>query len=149
LHAGAGVEFVRHGARGSRHRRIQEERTARRRDEAASEVRHFQFKFRVNFTFLREDLMRRQQWFLAIGMVVALSSIADAALRHRYSFTSDASDSVGGANGTVVDPGVPTAAFAGGKLDLTANVGNGSNNIVEDAFVDLPNGIVTAATNGG
>jgi hypothetical protein len=93
--------------------------------------------------------MRRQQWFLAIGMVVALSSSADAALRHRYSFTSDASDSVGGANGTVVDPGVPTAAFAGGKLDLTANVGNGSNNIVEDAFVDLPNGIVTAATNGG
>ena len=93
--------------------------------------------------------MRRQRWFLAIGLVVALSANADAALRHRYSFTSDASDSVGGANGTVVDPGVPTAAFAGGKLDLTANVGNGSNNIVEDAFVDLPNGIVTAATNGG
>jgi hypothetical protein len=86
---------------------------------------------------------------LAIGLVVALSANADAALRHRYSFTSDASDSVGGANGTVVDPGVPTAAFAGGKLDLSANVGNGSNGIVEDAFVDLPNGIVTAATNGG
>lgn len=93
--------------------------------------------------------MRRQRWFLAIGLVVALSSTADAALRHRYSFTSDASDSVGGANGTVVDPGVPTAVFAGGKLDLSANVGNGSNNIVEDAFVDLPNGIVTAATSGG
>ena len=93
--------------------------------------------------------MRRQRWFLAIGLVVALSANADAALRHRYSFTSDASDSVGGANGTVVDPGVPTAAFAGGKLDLSANVGNGSNGIVEDAFVDLPNGIVTAATNGG
>ena len=93
--------------------------------------------------------MRRQRWFLAIGMVVALSSTADAALRHRYSFTSDASDSVGGANGTVVDPGAATAVFAGGKLDLSANVGNGSNNIVEDAFVDLPNGIVTAATNGG
>ena len=93
--------------------------------------------------------MRRQRWFLAIDLVVALSSTADAALRHRYSFTSDASDSVGGANGTVVDPGVPTAVFAGGKLDLSANVGNGSNNIVEDAFVDLPNGIVTAATSGG
>ncbi|MBA4107903.1 MAG: hypothetical protein C0485_19395 [Pirellula sp.] len=93
--------------------------------------------------------MRRQRWFLAIGMVVALSSTADAALRHRYSFTSDASDSVGGANGTVVDPGAATAVFAGGKLDLSANAGNGSNNIVEDAFVDLPNGIVTAATNGG
>lgn len=93
--------------------------------------------------------MRRQRWFLAIGLVVALSSTADAALRHRYSFTSDASDSVGGANGTVVDPGAATAVFAGGKLDLSANVGNGSNNIVEDAFVDLPNGIVTAATSGG
>ncbi len=32
---------------------------------------------------------------------------------------------------------------------MSANVGNGSNNIVEDAFVDLPNGIVTAATSGG
>ena len=93
--------------------------------------------------------MRRQRWFLAIGLVVALSSTADAALRHRYSFTGDASDSVGGANGAVVDPGAATAVFAGGKLDLSANVGNGSNNIVEDAFVDLPNGIVTAAANGG
>jgi hypothetical protein len=93
--------------------------------------------------------MRRQRWFLAIGLVVALSSTADAALRHRYSFTNDASDSVGGAHGTVVDPGAATAVFAGGKLDLSANVGNGSNNIVEDAFVDLPNGIVTAATSGG
>jgi hypothetical protein len=94
--------------------------------------------------------MRRQRWFLAIGLVVALSSTADAALRHRYSFTSDASDSVGGANGTVVDAGAATAVFAGGKLDVSANTGQGSDSgISEDAYVNLPNGIVTAAANGG
>jgi hypothetical protein len=112
-------------------------------------VRHFQFKQWVNFTFLRENLMRRQRWFLAIGLVLALSSTADAALRHRYSFTSNANDSVGSAHGVVVDPGAATAVFAGGKLDLSANGGNGSNGIVEDAFVDLPNNIITAATTGG
>lgn len=70
-------------------------------------------------------------------------------LAHRYSFTADASDSIGSAHGTVVDPGVATAAFSGGMLDLSANSGEASNNITEDAYVDLPNGIVSSAATAG
>jgi hypothetical protein len=40
-------------------------------------------------------------------------------------------------------------AFTGGQLDLSANAGNASNAITEDAYVNLPNGIVSAATVGG
>jgi len=72
-----------------------------------------------------------------------------AAVAHRYSFTADANDSIGTAHGTVVDANVPTAVFAGGQLDLSANTGQGSNNITEDAFVDFPNSIVSAAAAGG
>jgi MYXO-CTERM domain-containing protein len=86
---------------------------------------------------------------MALALTAALSSTADAALRHRYSFTNDANDSVGVAHGTVVDAGAATAVFAGGKLNLSANVGNGSSGITEDAYVDLPNGIISAAANGG
>jgi hypothetical protein len=74
---------------------------------------------------------------------------AAAAIAHRYSFTTNANDSVGTAHGTVVDAGVATAVFAGGQLDLSANTGQGSNNITQDAFVDFPNNIVSAAANGG
>jgi hypothetical protein len=75
---------------------------------------------------------------------------ASAALAHRYSFTSDANDSVGTAHGTVVDAGTPSHVFANGQLDLTANTGQGSNAaMLTDAYVDLPNGIIsTAAANG-
>jgi hypothetical protein len=83
------------------------------------------------------------------GLVLATCAAANAALVHRYSFTTNANDSVGTAHGTVIDAGVPTAVFAGGQLDLSANTGQGSNVITEDAYVDLPNGIVSAAAAGG
>jgi hypothetical protein len=70
-------------------------------------------------------------------------------LAHRYSFTANANDSVGGAHGTVVDPAAVTHAFTGGQLDLSANAGNSSNNITEDAYVNLPNGMISAATTAG
>src|SRR5262245_32914052 len=89
------------------------------------------------------------QRVIAGGLILACCTIANGALVHRYSFTSDASDSVGGANGTVVDPGAVTAVFSGGVLDLSANTGQGSNGITEDAYVNLPNGIITVAVNGG
>jgi hypothetical protein len=69
---------------------------------------------------------------------------------HRYSFTNDVSDSIGGAHGTVVDAGTnPNFVFSGGMLDLSANTGQGSNGITEDAYVDLPNGIVSSAVSSG
>jgi hypothetical protein len=89
------------------------------------------------------------QRLIVCGLVLVCSTAANAALVHRYSFASDASDSIGGAHGTVVDPGAATAVFGSGVLDVSANTGQGSNGITEDAYVNLPNGIVTAAANGG
>jgi hypothetical protein len=83
------------------------------------------------------------------GLAWACCSAAEAVLVHRYTFNGSANDSVGTAHGTVVDPGSPTAVFAGGLLDLSANSGQGSNAISEDAYVDLPNGIVSAAAASG
>jgi hypothetical protein len=89
-------------------------------------------------------------FFAILAMAYAAPRDADAALAHRYSFNGNVNDSVGTANGTLVDAGNPTATFTGGQLDLTGNVGEGSNGITEDAYVDLPNGLIssTATTNG-
>jgi hypothetical protein len=89
--------------------------------------------------------------------VLIIAAVADciaprdaaAALANRYSFSGNANDSVGTAHGTVVDIGNPTAVFANGELDLSANMGEGSNGITEDAYVDLPNGLITQAASAG
>jgi hypothetical protein len=57
-----------------------------------------------------------------------------ATLIHRYSFTSDASDSVNGANGTLIG----TAAISGGQLVLDGSFGS---------YLDLPAGQINIATN--
>ncbi|HWD94348.1 MAG TPA: LamG-like jellyroll fold domain-containing protein, partial [Verrucomicrobiae bacterium] len=57
-----------------------------------------------------------------------------ATLTHRYSFNSDASDSVGGANGTLMG----TAAISGGQLVLDGSAG---------CYLDLPGGQINIATN--
>ncbi len=57
-----------------------------------------------------------------------------AVLTHRYSFTSDATDSVGGANGTLMG----TAAVSGGKVVLDGTAGT---------YVDLPGDKINIATN--
>jgi hypothetical protein len=87
---------------------------------------------------------------LLTGAMAALPQYAGGAIAHRYSFNGNVNDSVGGANGTLMDNGVPTAVFANGQLDLTANTGQGSNSgITEDAWVNLPNGIISAAATTG
>jgi hypothetical protein len=83
------------------------------------------------------------------GLAWASCSAAEAVLVHRYTFNGSANDSVGTAHATVVDPGAPTAVFANGLLDLSANAGQGSNAITNDAYVDLPNGIVSSAAANG
>lgn len=57
-----------------------------------------------------------------------------ATLIHRYSFTTDASDSINGANGTLMG----TAAISGGQLMLDGSFG---------CYVDLPAGQINIATN--
>ena len=88
-----------------------------------------------------------QVMLMSVGLGFLGASAVDAQVPiHRYSFTSDVSDSIGGAHGAVVDAGAnPNAVFSGGMLDLSANTGQGSNGITEDAYVGLPNGIVNSA----
>ncbi|HEX2748875.1 MAG TPA: LamG domain-containing protein [Verrucomicrobiales bacterium] len=91
---------------------------------------------------------------LGVLLILAGCTSASASLVNLYTFNgSNANDSVGGANGTVVDPGAVTATyFTSGNqrsLDLRGNTGQGSNSITEDAFVDLPNGIMTTAATTG
>ncbi len=77
---------------------------------------------------------------------------ADAVLVHRYTFNNgNTNDSVGTAHGTVVDGGTPTAVFSlDGQLDLSANTGQASNAApLTDAYVDLPNGMISAAAQSG
>jgi hypothetical protein len=80
----------------------------------------------------------------AAVLLAATALEADAELKHRYSFTSNIDDSVGTAHGNLIDPGAVTGVFAGGQLNLTANNGETSGAIVEEAYVDLPNGIISA-----
>jgi len=59
-------------------------------------------------------------------------------LQHRYSFTSDVSDSIGGANGTLLG----NAQISNGALDLPGG-GNSDN---PQGYVTLPNGIASSDT---
>lgn len=88
---------------------------------------------------------------LAIAAAAVATSAADAwaVIAHRYSFNGNVMDSVGTAHGTIVDGGLQTAAFTDGQLDLSANIGESSNGIFEDAYVDLPNGLITGIATGG
>jgi hypothetical protein len=63
-------------------------------------------------------------------------TVPPATLGHRYSFTSDASDSVGGANGTPVN----NATISGGAVHLPGGATSGSTAC---SYVSLPNGIVS------
>ena len=63
-------------------------------------------------------------------VLFSVSQLSAANLVNRYSFTSDAADSVGGAHGTLLGG----ATISGGAVVL-----NGSG-----AYVDLPNGLVSA-----
>jgi hypothetical protein len=87
---------------------------------------------------------------IAAAITLMVTASADAALKHRYSFTNNANDSKGTAHGTVVDGGDPSHTFVGGQLDLSANTGQGSNAAtLTDAYVDLPNGVFSSAVNSG
>jgi uncharacterized protein YjdB len=65
-------------------------------------------------------------------------------LEHRYSFVSDATDSVGAANGTIVPPTTGGAATIANGLNLPGNAGGGNG---VSGYVSLPNGIVKGDTN--
>lgn len=96
----------------------------------------------------------RLQLGLASCVVALCASTASAALVNRYSFTSDASDSIGGKHGTLIGAG---ATIAGGQVVLSnpdPSVGSGAFNVgatlpATAGYVDLPNGVISQAANGG
>jgi hypothetical protein len=65
-------------------------------------------------------------------------------LLHRYSFISDASDSVGGANGTIVAPNGGGAATINHGLSLP---GSTTPAFGYSGYLSLPSGLLTATTN--
>jgi hypothetical protein len=65
-------------------------------------------------------------------------------LQHRYSFVSDASDSIGGANGTNMAPNGGAAATIHNGLTLP---GNTKNKFGYSGYVSLPSGLLTTTTN--
>ncbi len=65
-------------------------------------------------------------------------------LQHRYSFVSDATDSVGGANGTIVAPNGGAAATIHNGLSLP---GNTQGKFGYSGYVSLPSGMLTTTTN--
>jgi len=67
---------------------------------------------------------------------------AQTTLQHRYSFVSDASDSVGGANGTQVGPNGGTSCTINNGLVLPGGGGGGFS-----GYVTLPSGLLTTTTN--
>ena len=72
----------------------------------------------------------------------ATLTVVSQLLRHRYSFVSDASDSVGGANGVIIPPSATgTAATINNGLSLPGGGGGGFS-----GYVALPNGILTNLT---
>ena len=70
-------------------------------------------------------------------------TVTPQVLLHRYSFASDASDSVGGANGTLIGASGGAAASITNGLNLPGNQIGGFG---YSGYVSLPNGILTNTT---
>lgn len=84
----------------------------------------------------------------ALIFIAATDSHAVATLVHRYSFNGNVDDSVGGADGTLVNGlngGATPATYSGGQLSLNnpGNIGSGTGN---GNHVDLPTGMISALT---
>ncbi|WP_197527771.1 lamin tail domain-containing protein [Posidoniimonas polymericola] len=71
--------------------------------------------------------------------------VQSAGLVHRWMFSGNLEDSVGGADGVLVDP-TGLASFGNGQLDVSDNSGQSSNQqpFSQGAYVDLPNGIISS-----
>lgn len=70
---------------------------------------------------------------------------------HRYSFSGNVLDSVGDANGLIIDPNYPNITFDNGQIVFDdSDDGDSSNDASGDPnahFVDLPNGLISSLGN--
>ena len=80
---------------------------------------------------------RQLYYFIPVALVACATS-AQAQLAHRYSFATDASDSVGGANGTLVN----SATVSGGQLQLNNPNFTAGGNPDPNGFLSLSPGIL-------
>ncbi|WP_428305734.1 LamG domain-containing protein [Lacipirellula sp.] len=91
---------------------------------------------------------------LAAGTLAVFAASAEAGLVHKYTFNNgNANDSVGTANGEVIDR-TGISSYTGGALDLTRNNNANSNQdfslpTTVGAYVDLPNGVFSSAMTSG
>src|SRR5271169_5567348 len=87
--------------------------------------------------------MYRKLYYLVPVALVACTFTARADLTHRYSFTTDASDSVGNANGTLVN----AATVSGGQLQLNNPNFSGSTSGQPDphGYLSLPPSILPSS----
>jgi len=94
-------------------------------------------------------IMRRANRFsvcLCMAAIVCAAASADVLERvmHRYSFEADTSDTIGGADGVLVN-NTGSSAYAGGQLTLGNNGSQSSWNATTNGdYVDLPNGLISA-----
>src|SRR5438034_115595 len=80
----------------------------------------------------------------AAAAILAAANLAKADLTHRYSFNDGtANDSIGGANGLLVNPD-GLATITGGQVNFANNGVN--NNVLTGHYVDLPNGIAATSS---
>jgi hypothetical protein len=97
-------------------------------------------------------VLQRLAWLSALAIVLPAGVHAATAL-HRYTFNDGTvNDSIGTANGTLVDPTGNFAHFNAGRLDLSANTGAGPASPIAStngAFAQLPNGVFTSSVTGG
>jgi hypothetical protein len=104
---------------------------------------------------MADSYLRRFQlvvWLAALAMSSPVGVDAASPL-HLYTFNDGTiNDSIGGANGTIVDPTGNFAHFNAGRLDLSANTGAGPASPItntQGAFVQLPNGLFTSSATTG
>ncbi|MES2708946.1 MAG: LamG domain-containing protein [Verrucomicrobiota bacterium] len=83
---------------------------------------------------------------VSFSALTALSLSSQAALTNLYTFNDGtANDSAGTKHGTLVNSG--KGVFTGGRLDFSANGGSGDAGV--EGYVNLPNGLFSAAVSGG
>jgi hypothetical protein len=97
-------------------------------------------------------MVQRLARLSALAIMLPAGVHAASAL-HRYTFNDGTvNDSIGTANGTLVDPTGNFGHFNAGRLDLSANTGAGPANPITStngAFAQLPNGLFTSSVTGG
>ncbi len=105
----------------------------------AGEAEEGAYSFRI-------ELDTMEEYILSAGSLYVSSEI----IVHRYSFSGSAEDSIGDANGIIVDPNVPNIIFENDALVFAGFDGDNTNNISGDPnahFVDLPNGLISSLGN--